>query len=139
MAYTTIIKRRDSGIDGGHVVRKVISASYTFPGSMASYTFTGIVPAGTTLVGISGIVETAITGATSSNIGDGSTADLYGATVAIAKGTTFGSANYKSGSSMPVFKKAAGDIKFTAVGSNYTAGKVKVHVFVDEVVEKMTF
>lgn len=139
MAYTSLIKRRDSGIDGGHVVRKVISASYTIPGSIASYTFGGIVPAGATLVGVSGLVETAITGATSSTVGDGTTADLYAAALGIAKGSTFDSSNYKTNITMPAFKTAAGDVKFTAVGGNYTAGKIKVHVFYDEILEKMSF
>lgn len=100
--------------------------------SGATTTATGIIPAGCVVLGVRGRVTTAITGATSSNIGDGTTANAYGATVAIAAGTQFGLTNFLA-ATQPFIAKAAGNVVFTAVGSNYTAGVVVVEAVVFEV------
>lgn len=100
--------------------------------SGATGTATGIIPAGCVVLAVRGRVTTTITGATSSNIGDGTTANAYGAAVALPAGTQFGLTNFLA-ATQPFIAKSAGNVVFTAVGSNYTAGVVVVEAVVFEV------
>ena len=91
--------------------------------SGASYTFTSLIPAGVRLLGVSGRVTTLVTGATSFHVGDGSDADRFSASVAPALGTTFSpqGATADPGG----WSAAAGNVVLTAVGGNFSAGKVR--------------
>lgn len=93
--------------------------------SGATYTFTGIIPAGCVLLAVSSRVTTLVTGATSIDIGDGTTADQFAHHTSVALATVTGLANHAA-SAVPKLYLAAGDIKLTAVGSNFTAGVVRV-------------
>lgn len=118
------IKRRNQGIEGSQRVEYVYSAVVTLDG--ATTTVTGAVPANSVFLGLTGKVLEEVTGAASIDIGDGSTADLYGDNIALVVGTKFGDSTIKSGATIPKFMKTAGDVVFTANSSNFTGGKVRV-------------
>ena len=67
-------------------------------------------------------VTEAITGATSFDIGDGTTVDLFGGTLALTLGST------NSGVIGPKPYYAATAVRLTANGSNFTGGKVRVAI-----------
>jgi hypothetical protein len=94
--------------------------------SGASVTLTGIVPAGVILLGVTGRVLSAITGASSFDVGTAGDPDRDADNVALAAGTTFGIANATAN---PVgFNAAASNLVLTAVTSNFTGGNVLVCV-----------
>ena len=98
--------------------------------SGATYTFTNLIPAKSTYLGCVARVTTLITGATSFNIGDGTDADRWGAAVALAATTTTTQANFTA---TPYgWSATAISPVLTAVGSNFTAGVVRLTCFVEE-------
>ena len=112
-------------------------ASYLFcQGASASVTCSGatsdasnIIPAGSIVWAVTTRVSTAITGATSYSVGDGTTATLWGSTLAIAQGTTSNMTNYSGSTSVPYFTTSAKSVRLTANGSNFTGGVVRVIVY----------
>jgi hypothetical protein len=95
--------------------------------SGASVTWTAAIPAGALVLGVTARVVTLITGATTFNIGDGTDADRWGASIALAKGTVTTGANFTITS--PVYYAAATNIVLTKNGNNFTAGAVKLTVY----------
>jgi hypothetical protein len=93
-------------------------------GSGATQTWSGAFPAGSIRLGVAGRVTTAITGATSVDIGDGTDADLYANDLAVALNTTFTPANHTA--TPLAWAAAAGDVVATANGSNFTAGAIRL-------------
>jgi len=93
----------------------------------ATSTATGLFPAKCIQLGVTARVTTLITsgdGGTSMNIGDGTDADRYGATIAFAAGTTV---NLSDATADPRgWAAAAGDVVFTCVGGTFNAGVVRV-------------
>lgn len=96
--------------------------------SGASVTATNLIPAGTFVFGVLARVITTVTGAASTNIGDGTTANLFGAAVANAAGTTTIGTNFLS-TFTPKLYVANTSVVLTAVTSNYTAGAIKLEVY----------
>lgn len=96
--------------------------------SGATVTATALIPAGSLVLGVVARVTTLITGATTFKIGDGTTADLWGATVAVALNTVTTGTSFKAATG-PVFYPAATDVVLTANGSNFTAGAVRLEVW----------
>jgi hypothetical protein len=94
--------------------------------SGATITLTNIIPAGAVVVGVTCKVTTAITGATSFQLGTAADPDRFGATIAIASGTTSDNQNWTSGT-IECFP-AATSLVLTANGSNFAAGAVYVSV-----------
>lgn len=94
--------------------------------SGATITLTNIIPAGAVVVGVTCKVTTAITGATSFDIGTATDVDRFGAAIAVALGTTSDNRNWTSGT-IECFPTATSLI-LTANGSNFTAGAVYVSV-----------
>ena len=94
--------------------------------SGASVTLTNIIPAGAVVVGVTCKVTTAITGATSFQLGTAADPDRFGATIAIALGTTSDNRNWTSGT-IECFPSAT-SLVLTADGSNFTGGAVYVSV-----------
>lgn len=87
---------------------------------------TDFIPAGSMLIGVSYIIETVVGGATTIDIGDGTTVDLFGADIAVAAGTKGDSFTDGTQADAKVYH-AATVLKFTAVGGSFTgAGKVRV-------------
>lgn len=94
----------------------------------ASYTWASAFPAGVRQIGVAGRVTTAVTGATSTNVGDhgASDDDRYAAAVANALGTTF----YDAATADPGgWDATARDVVLTAVGSNFTGGEFRLYAF----------
>lgn len=105
---------------------KLVVNELTSPSlSGASSTFSAAIPAGARLVGVCARVTTTITGATSWKLGTVADDDNFGATLALAAGTTTTHASYTAVLSDSV---AARDVVVTANGANFTAGVVKVYV-----------
>jgi hypothetical protein len=88
--------------------------------SGATVTATNLIPANCILLGVTARVTTAITGATSFDIGDGSTADRFGDDIAIAADTT------ANNCIAPALITAATNVVLTANGSNFTGGDVRL-------------
>lgn len=85
-------------------------------------TATNLIPANSLVLGVTCRVITAITGATSFNIGDGTTANKFGNAVGISLGTT--SQNIL----VPSVYAAATSVVLTRNGSNFTGGQVRLTV-----------
>lgn len=92
----------------------------------ATVTLTNIIPAGAVVVGVTCKVTTAITGATSFDIGTATDVDRFGAAIAVALGTTSDNRNWTAGT-VECFP-AATSLILTANGSNFTGGAVYVSV-----------
>lgn len=93
----------------------------------ASVTATGIYPAKVYQLGIVALVTEAVTGASGTNLGDGSDADRYGANIALTKGTKTTQANFTAS---PVgWSATAGNAVCTALSSDYTGGKIRLCAF----------
>jgi hypothetical protein len=86
----------------------------------ATVTATNLIPANSILLGVTARVTTAITGATTFDIGDGVTADRFGNDVAIALNTT------SQNAIAPALFAAANNVVLTANGSNFTGGAVRL-------------
>lgn len=95
--------------------------------SGATASFAGAIPAGSVVVGVVARVTTAITGATSFSIGDGTTATAFGSNIAVASGTTTTNANWTL-TAIPNYPSGA-NIVLTANGGNFTGGVVRVTVY----------
>ena len=94
--------------------------------SGASVTASNLIPAGAIVLGVLVEVTTAITGATSFDVGDGATANRWGDNIAITLGTKTDLTD-TTDTSVPIFP-AANNVVLTAVGSNFTAGAVRITV-----------
>lgn len=92
--------------------------------SGATATSSELCPADTYVLGVTTYVDTAITGATSYSIGDGSDADRWGATIAVDVDTTSDLTDLVGQG--PQLETSALDVVLTAAGSNFTAGDVTV-------------
>lgn len=96
--------------------------------SGATVTWSNAFPAGCRQIGVAGRVTTAVTGATSTNVGDhgASDPDRYAAAVANTLGTTFADAATADPGG---WNSTARDVVLTAVGSNFTGGKFRLYAF----------
>lgn len=88
----------------------------------ATRTATALIPANSIVIGVTARVTTAITGATSFDIGDGTTANLFGDDVAAALDTT------SNNTIAPTRYATATNVVLTANGGNFTAGAVRLTV-----------
>ena len=94
--------------------------------SGASVTLTNIIPAGAVVVGVTCKVKTAITGATSFDLGTAADPDRFGAAIATTLGITSDNRDWTSGT-VECFPSAT-SLVLTANGSNFTGGAVYVSV-----------
>lgn len=78
------------------------------------------------MFGVTIRVTTAITGATSISIGDGTDADRWGASIAVALNTTTTGANFTI-NSVPIYPSDT-SVVITGAGGNFSAGVVRVTV-----------
>ncbi len=117
------------GIPGARGQSVLLYSTYTTTAALsgASVTVSGARPAGALILGVTIRVTTAITGATSFDIGDGSDVDRYGDNIAVTLNTVTTRAS-STADPTTLFQAAAGDVVLTAVGSNFTGGVVRVCV-----------
>lgn len=99
--------------------------------SGATVTATGLIPAGAVVAGVLARVTTLITASagTGFTIGDGTTADRWGAAVALAAGTTTTGANFKAATAPNQAYPSATNVVLTMTGGNFTAGAVRLVVY----------
>lgn len=117
--------------------RHTLSAAATSSSSIS-------IPTNAIILGVSGIVTTAVTGpAASFTIGDGTDADRFGTGIAIAANTTFGMSDWTAGGlngtahAAKVVLNAAWNIVFTGTGANFTGGVIDLAV-IYEVPDELT-
>lgn len=89
----------------------------------ATLTATDFIPAKALVLGVNLRVLSTFsnTSLTSMNIGDGSDADLWGATIALTAGTKTSSADYTAAAAAFKFYPAANSVVITGVGANFAA------------------
>jgi hypothetical protein len=97
--------------------------------SGATVTCTGLIPAGSLVLGVCVRVNTLITGASAFTIGDGTTVDRWGTGIAVAAGTVTSGADFAVATTAPKYYPAATNVVLTATTSNFTAGAVRVTVY----------
>jgi hypothetical protein len=90
----------------------------------ATHTWTGGIPAGATVIGVTVYVTEAIVGPTSFKLGDGTTADKFGAGILVALGSTGGPTTLPAVTAMSTYP-AVTNIVLTAVGGTFTGGSGK--------------
>lgn len=112
------------------VQTKAVTYDVTLSGSVTSVTISGAFPAGSTFVGVTTAVTTALTGVSGYGVGDGTDADRWGLKVATAVGTTTGSADYTDGT-IEAFTSAT-DVVLTRNTGAFTGGVIRVTVFYQE-------
>lgn len=109
-------------------IRSVTAESGGMTGSTT--TFSNLIPAKSTYLGCVVRVTILITGATSFNIGDGTDADRWGAAIAPTATTTTTQASFTA---TPYgWSATAISPVLTAVGSNFTAGAVRMTCFIED-------
>lgn len=94
--------------------------------SGATVTASNLVPAGVMVVGVSIRVTTAVEGATTFTIGDGTDADRWGDLISIDVDTTTDIADFTIAN--PVYYTVATDVVLTGTGGSFTAGAVRITV-----------
>jgi hypothetical protein len=104
-------------------IRTVREVSPTLSG--ASFTTTATIPAYAHLIGVTTRVNTAITGATSYSVGDGTDVDLWGATIPVAVNSESRTANFTAVAAVGA-TAAARNVTLTANGANFTGGVVEI-------------
>lgn len=120
----TVPQHQSAGYSDRLSFKTVVATTDALSGATA--TLTNLIPAGSLVLGVVCEVTTAITGATTFKVGDGSDDDRWGALVAIAAGSKSSSANFTG--TQPAFFGSANSVVLTANGSNFTAGVVRVIV-----------
>ena len=106
---------------------KVESASIELTGlTGASVTATNLIPAGSLVLGVSCRVTTAITGASTFDVGDGADVDRFGGAIAISPNTT--SDLTDTTVATPPIYAGDTDVVLTANVSDFTAGAVRITV-----------
>ena len=94
----------------------------------ASVSFTSFIPSGVTVLGVSGIVTTAITGATGYTVGVATAPDRYVNTNTLTLGSTFTPNSQSAAETSPRTYTSVTDIIVTAKTSNFTGGALRVAV-----------
>lgn len=117
--YNTAVKSAKAGL-----VTRIIDAVAL---SGASVTIIGAFPAGSVVVGVSGIVTTAITGATGFEVGTAVTSTLYANKSAVAQGTLI-TAVTDSSATAPINYPSSTNLVITAKTSNFTGGAIRLAV-----------
>lgn len=94
----------------------------------ATYTWTAAFPAKVRRIGVAGRVTTAVTGVTSTDVGDHGAADpdMYADNVAVTLGTTFADAATADPGG---WAATAQDVVLTAVGGNFSGGAFRLYAF----------
>lgn len=106
---------------GASIALKVLEEELTMSGASVNSTIQ--IPDRGIVLGVGSRTTEAITGATSYDVGDGTTVDLFGGTLNIALDST------NIGVIGPTAYYADTDLVVTANGSNFTGGKVRLSLY----------
>jgi hypothetical protein len=123
--------RGDHALEAGNNAKGKIVQDHFFKltaVSGATATWSAAIPAGVQVQGVTAQVTGTITGATSVDVGDGSTADIFIDGMAVASGTAAGPADSGAAFTGPKLYKVATDIVATAVGGNFAGGDLVLKV-----------
>jgi hypothetical protein len=93
--------------------------------SGATYVTTIAIPAYANLIGVTTRVTTAVTGATTYDVGDGSDVDLWGAAIGITEGSQSRTADFTAVAAVGAAATSR-TVTITANGSNFTGGVVEI-------------
>jgi hypothetical protein len=93
--------------------------------SGATYVTTIAIPAYANLIGVTTRVTTAVTGATTYDVGDGSDVDLWGAAIGIALGSQSRTADFTAVAAVGAAATSR-TVTLTANGSNFTGGVIEI-------------
>jgi hypothetical protein len=93
--------------------------------SGATYVTTIAIPAYANLIGVTTRVTTAVTGATTYDVGDGSDVDLWGAAIGVALGSQSRTADFTAVAAVGAAATSR-TVTLTANGSNFTGGVVEI-------------
>lgn len=107
---------------------KTVSTSLNCATAAGTCTATNLIPAGSTVLGVTLRVTTLFAGCTSFHVGDGTDADRWGASIAVAAGTTTTGANFTAGGAISY--PSATSVVLTAVGgaADFSAGVATITV-----------
>jgi hypothetical protein len=93
--------------------------------SGATYVTTIAIPAYANLIGVTTRVTTAVTGATTYDVGDGTDVDLWGAAIGVALGSQSRTADFTAVAAVGAAATSR-TVTLTANGSNFTGGVVEI-------------
>jgi hypothetical protein len=93
--------------------------------SGATYVTTIAIPAYANLIGVTTRVTTAVTGATTYDVGDGSDVDLWGAAIGVTLGSQSRTADFTAVAAVGAAATSR-TVTLTANGSNFTGGVVEI-------------
>jgi hypothetical protein len=93
--------------------------------SGATYVTTIAIPAYANLIGVTTRVTTAVTGATTYDVGDGSDVDLWGAAIGVALGSQSRTADFTAVAAVGAAATSR-TVTLTANGSNFTGGVIEI-------------
>lgn len=110
---------------------KTNTVTVTTDGGQSTETIAGVIPAGALSLGIVARVTTILAGEslTTWSLGDGTDADLYGTTLALAAGTTVDHSDYTASPLTQAWSASAGDLTMTAAAGQFDSGVIEVTCF----------
>jgi len=126
-----LVKEGDLGVQSvnqGECVMKVNTTLLVTDGGGATEVATGAIPAGAQVVAVVGRVVKATTPTTDFDVGDGSDADIWAASVLKAKDSAWSQSD-ATADPRGTWAAAARDITLTADAGTFTAGEVRIDVF----------
>lgn len=112
--------------DGGNMGLKTSCVTELVDSGAGTQTIPALIPAKVDVLGVSCRVDTVIVGAgaTTFSLGDGTDADLYGAGLAFAAGTTVSTTNYTANPDTQAWSASAGALTMTANAGQFDSGAI---------------
>ena len=125
---TTAMKVSGGALNGEFLNIKSATASAAFDSDGNTHTFSNLIPAGAYLLALTTRVTETIVGATSVDIGDGSTADLWGNNTGVSVDTTTDHTDYTTAAAVGTLYLSANNVVITAVGgaADFSDGTMRV-------------
>lgn len=112
--------------DGGTANIKSNCVTEAVDSGAGTQAITSVIPARAMTLGVTCRVDTVIVGAgaTTFSLGDGTDADLYGAGIAFAAGTTVSTSNYTAKPINQAFSTSAANLTMTANAGQFDSGSI---------------
>lgn len=112
--------------DAGKLSLKANCVTDDTDSGASTHVLTAVIPAKARCLAVTCRVNTILAGTslTTWSLGDGTDPDLYGTTLALAAGTTVGSANYTANPLTQAWSASAGDLTMTAAAGQFDSGNV---------------
>lgn len=112
--------------DAGVLSVKSNCVSETMNSGAITETITGVIPARVSPLAVTCRVDTVLAGAglTTWSLGDGTDADLYGATLALAAGTVVDKTTWTANPQTQAFSTSAGNLTMTGAAGIFSSGVI---------------